>query len=78
MFSFTRGRLRYLLKRVHFYSDKAAFLDLPSMDIDNEYNGCITVRGITINILDFGIQFRGTEASRYKLHCLAPTQWTMH
>jgi hypothetical protein len=64
--SFTRARLRCLLKQVHLHSDKVAFFDLPSLAIDNEcYNGCITVRGITINILDCSIQLHGIEVVRH-------------
>lgn len=62
--SFTRGRLRYLLKQVHFYRDKVAFFDLPSLVIDNEYDGLITVRGLTINILDCSIELHGIEVGK--------------
>jgi hypothetical protein len=70
--SFTRGRLRCLLKQVHFYSDKAAFFDLPSLVIDIEYNNCTTVRGITTNILDCSIQLHGIQVGGH------PVVWSSH
>jgi hypothetical protein len=62
--SFTRARLRFLLKQVHFYRDKVAFFDLPSLVIDNEYDGLINVRGLTINILDCSIELHGIEIGK--------------
>lgn len=58
--SLTRARLRCLLEQTHLNSEKVALFNMPSLAIDNEcYNGCVTVRGITIYILDCSIQLHG-------------------
>lgn len=62
--SFTRGRLRWLLKLVHFYRDKVAFFDLPSLVIDTDLDGMMTVRGITLNLLDMSIELHGIEVGK--------------
>jgi hypothetical protein len=64
--SLTRARLRCLLKQIHLNRGKVALFDLPSLSIDNEcYNGCITVRGITINISDCSIELHGIGVVRH-------------
>lgn len=59
--SFTRGRLRSWLKLAHFYRDKIAFFHLPSLVIDTDLDGLVTIRGLTFSILDLSIQFHGIE-----------------
>jgi hypothetical protein len=59
--SFTRNRLRSWLKLVHFYRDKVAFFNLPSLVIDTELDGLVTIRGCTFSILDLSIEFHGIE-----------------
>ena len=59
--SFTRNRLRSWLKLMHFYRDKVAFFYLPSLVIDTELDGLVTIRGITFSILDMTIELHGIE-----------------
>lgn len=59
--SFTRNRLRKWLKLVHFYRDKVAFFNLPSMVIDTDLDGLVTIRGVTFSILDLTIELHGIE-----------------
>lgn len=59
--SFTRGRLRSWLKLAHFYRDKVAFFHLPSLVIDTELDGLVTIRGLTFSVLDLSIQLHGIE-----------------
>jgi hypothetical protein len=59
--SFTRNRLRSWLKLMHFYRDKVAFFYLPSLVIDTELDGLVTIRGITFSILDLTIELHGIE-----------------
>jgi hypothetical protein len=59
--SFTRKQLRSWLKLLHFYRDKVAFFNLPSLIIDTELDGMVTVRGLTFNILDLSIELHGIE-----------------
>lgn len=62
--SFTRGRLRWLLKIVHFYRDKVAFFGLPSLVIDKDLDGMMTIRGVTLNMLDVSIELHGIEIGK--------------
>lgn len=63
--SFTRNRLRKWLKLVHFYRDKVAFFNLPSMVIDTELDGLVTIRGVTLSILDMTIELHGIEIGEF-------------
>lgn len=62
--SFTRGRLRAWQKRLHFYKDKIAFFDLPSLVIDTYLDGLVNVRGLTFNILDLSVELHGIEVGQ--------------
>lgn len=62
--SFTRGRLRSWLKLLHFYKDKVAFFDLPSLVIDTGLDGLVTIRGVTFSILDLSIELHGIEVGQ--------------
>lgn len=62
--SFTRGRLRSWLKLAHFYRDKVAFFHLPSLVIDTELDGLVTIRGLTFSVLDLSIQLHGIEVGK--------------
>jgi hypothetical protein len=59
--SFARNRLRSWLKYMHFYRDKVAFFHLPSLVIDTDLDGLVTIRGITFSILDMTIELHGIE-----------------
>jgi hypothetical protein len=59
--SFTRNRLRSWLRHVHFYRDKIAFFHLPSLVIDTDLDGLMTVRGVTFSVLDLTIELHGIE-----------------
>jgi hypothetical protein len=59
--SFTRRGLRSWLKLMHFYRDKVAFFHLPSLVIDTDLDGLVTVRGLTFSILDLSIELHGIE-----------------
>ena len=63
--SFTRNRLRSWLKLMHFYRDKIAFFYLPSLVVDTELDGLMTVRGVTFSILDLTIELHGIEVGQY-------------
>lgn len=59
--SFARKRFRSWLKYMHFYRDKIAFFYLPSLVIDTDLDGLVTIRGITFSILDLTIELHGIE-----------------
>ena len=59
--SFTRSRLRSWLQYMHFYRDKVAFFSLPSLVIDIDLDGLVTIRGVTFSILDMTIELHGIE-----------------
>jgi hypothetical protein len=46
---------------MHFYRDKVAFFHLPSLVIDTNLDGLVTVRGLTFSILDLSIELHGIE-----------------
>lgn len=72
--SFTRGRLRSLLKFVHFYQDRIAFFGLPSLVFDSGINGLMTIRGITFSILDLKLELHGIEIGMWPISsCLYTT-----
>jgi hypothetical protein len=62
--SFARNRLRSWLKYMHFYRDKVAFFYLPSLVIDTDLDGLVTIRGITFSILDLTIELHGIEVGK--------------
>lgn len=62
--SFTRGRLRALLKFAHFYQDRIAFFGVPSLVLDSGVEGLVTIRGITFSILDLSVEIHGVEIGR--------------
>jgi hypothetical protein len=59
--SYTRAKLRRTLRNVHFYRDKAALFYCPSMVIDSGLDGLVTIRGLTINLLDLSAELHGIE-----------------
>ena len=61
--TFTRKQLRSRpwLKLVHFYRDKVAFFNVPSLVIDTKLDGLLTIRGLTFSILDLTIELHGIE-----------------
>jgi hypothetical protein len=62
--SYTRATLRRTLRNVHFYRDQVALFYLPSMVIDLKLDGRVTVRGLTISLLDLTIQLHGLEVGK--------------
>lgn len=68
--SFARERLRAWMKYMHFYRDKVAFFYLPSLVIDTEMDGLVTIRGITFSILDLTIELHGIEVGQQPLSLL--------
>ena len=46
---------------MHFYRDKVAFFSLPSLVIDIDLDGLVTIRGVTFSILDLTIELHGIE-----------------
>ena len=46
---------------MHFYRDKVAFFNLPSLVIDTKLDGLLTIRGLTFSILDLTIELHGIE-----------------
>jgi len=63
--SFTRGRLRRLLHRVHFHQDKIAFFNFPVLIIDSEISGFVAVHGITASLFTLSIEFHSIDLSMY-------------
>lgn len=61
--SLTRRSLRSSpwLSLVHFYQDTVAFFHLPSLVIDTDLDGLVTVRGVSFSILDLSLEFHGIE-----------------
>jgi hypothetical protein len=62
--SYTRARLRRTLKNVHFYRDQIALFYLPSLVIDSGLDGRVTVRGLTISLLDLTFELHGLEVGK--------------
>jgi hypothetical protein len=62
--SYTRAKLRRTLRNVHFYRDQVALFYLPSLVIDSELDGRVTVRGLTISLLDLTFELHGLEVGK--------------
>jgi len=71
--SFTRGRLRRLLRQVHFHQDKLAFFDFPVLIIDDEISGFVAVHGVTISLLTLSVEFHSIDLSMYTSRTLRYT-----
>ena len=63
--SYTRAKLRRTLRNVHFYRDQVALFCLPSMVVDSELDGLVTVRGLTLSLLDLTIEMHGLEVGEF-------------
>jgi hypothetical protein len=63
--SFTRGRLRRLLRQVHFYQDKVAFFNFPVLIIDSEMSGFVAVHGVTVSLSTLSVEFHSIDLSMY-------------
>ena len=59
--SFTRARLRNLMKYVHFTKDKVALFEIPTLKLDTGFSGLVTIRGITVSLLDMVVELHGIE-----------------
>jgi hypothetical protein len=59
--SYTRAKLRRTLRNVHFYRDRVALFYTPSLVIDSGLDGMVTVRGVTISLLDLSVELHGIE-----------------
>lgn len=72
--SFTRGKLRWLLNRLHFFRDKVAFFDFPTLIIDAGLEGFVALQGLTISLLTLSLDFHGVEISTISdgFSCFAP------
>jgi hypothetical protein len=62
--SYTRGKLRRTFKNVHFYCDQVALFYLPSLVIDTGLDGLVTLRGLTVSLLDLAIELYGLEVGK--------------
>jgi hypothetical protein len=71
--SFTRGRLRQLLRQVHFHQDKVAFFDFPVLIIDSEMTGFVAVHGVTVSLLTLSVEFHSIDLSMYTSRMLCHT-----
>lgn len=74
--SYTRGTLRRTLKNLHFYRDQVALFYLPSLVIDMGLDGLVTLRGITISLLDLTLELHGLEvgkSSSFEQHLAVPS-----
>lgn len=58
---FTRSRLRWLLKELHFHRDKVAFFDFPVLIIDTGISGFAAVQGVTVSILTLTIEIHSID-----------------
>jgi hypothetical protein len=45
--SFTRARLRWLMRQLHFHQDKIAFFSFPVLIIDTGISGFVAIHGVT-------------------------------
>ncbi|GAB7326165.1 hypothetical protein MBLNU13_g10170t1 [Cladosporium sp. NU13] len=59
--SFTRAKLRWLLRQVHFYRDKMAFFAFPVLIIDADISGFVAVEGVTASLLSLSIEFHSID-----------------
>ena len=74
--SYTRGKLRRTLNHVHFYRDQVALFYVPSLVIDTGLDGLVTLRGLTISLLDLTIELHGLEvgkSSSFEQHLTVPS-----
>lgn len=53
---FTRGRLRSLLKKVHFHRDKVAFFNFPVLIVDTGISGFVALHGVTLSLLTLTLE----------------------
>lgn len=65
--SFTRAKLRWLLRQVHFYRDKMAFFAFPVLIIDADISGFVAVEGVTASLLSLSIEFHSIDIGMYAL-----------
>jgi hypothetical protein len=56
-----RRLLRRGLKECHFVDDKIAFFDIPALEIDNEVDGLIALRGVTFEVSSLSFVVHGVE-----------------
>ncbi|KAM0719459.1 hypothetical protein Q7P37_005364 [Cladosporium fusiforme] len=63
--SFTRSRLRWLLRRVHFYRDKVAFFEFPVLTIDTGIGGFVAVDGLTASLMTLSVEFHSIALRTY-------------
>jgi len=72
--SFTRARLRSSMKYAHFTRDKVAFFAIPTLKLDTGITGLVTVRGITVSLLDMVVELHGIEVC--ECHVGGASQWS--
>lgn len=58
---FTRGRLRWLLKEMHFHRDKVAFFSFPVLIIDTGISGFVAIQGVTVSFLTLTVDFHSID-----------------
>jgi hypothetical protein len=56
-----RRGLRSGLKHLHFIDDKIAFFSIPALEIDNEVDGLMVLRGITFSLSSLSFVVHGAE-----------------
>lgn len=54
--SFTRRRLRWLLRRLHFYRDKVAFFEFPVLIFDTGIAGFVAIDGVTASLMTLTVE----------------------
>lgn len=56
-----RRTLRKTLRQLHFINDKIALFNLPALEIDQDVDGLLVIRGITISLSSLSIVAHGIE-----------------
>ncbi|EMC94099.1 hypothetical protein BAUCODRAFT_36569 [Baudoinia panamericana UAMH 10762] len=59
--NFVRKSLRKALRELHFTKDRIALFNLPALEIDQDVDGLMVVRGITISLSSLTIVAHGVE-----------------
>jgi hypothetical protein len=63
--SFTRARLRWLMRQLHFHQDKIAFFSFPVLIIDTGISGFVAIHGVTASLLTLSVEFHSIDLGRY-------------
>lgn len=57
----TRKWCRKIWKNAHFSKDRVAWFGIPSLKLDINISGLVTIRGVTFSLLDLALELHGIE-----------------